>query len=148
MAGYRSGISHRLAATPLQYQPESTKTDSTWQERATADYLRGAWAAFAAWPIIGLIFYGWSTFAPGNNTDALVGLGMGDQGCASTLLPSLGYDGLHGCASMPSISHKHVTIIACIVTVSRHARQLSASRNHEVYNFQAEPHGQMVHGRQ
>lgn len=127
---------------------ESTKTDSTWQERAMGDYLRGAWAAFAACPATGLINYGWPTFALDNNTDTLVGLGMGAQGYGLTLLPSLAYDDLCGPVSMPSMYCEHIMTDGHTVPISRHAEQLSAGRYHDAYDFQAETHDPRIGGRQ
>lgn len=53
---------------------EASLTDSTWQERALGDYIRGAWAAFAAYPEEGLeTLYGWPKYDVLNQTLVLLG---------------------------------------------------------------------------
>lgn len=54
---------------------EVTKTDSTWEERAVGDYLRGAWSAFARCPESGLAGYGWPLYKRGEATEVLIGMG-------------------------------------------------------------------------
>ena len=61
---------------------EASRTDSTWHERALGDYMRGAWATFAAYPEHGLnTLYGWPYYSAKNQT--LVLLGQNNQTVAA-----------------------------------------------------------------
>jgi cholinesterase len=66
------------ADSKLREHPPSTE-----DERAVSEYMQGAWVAFAKNPAKGLAGYGseggWPLWRPGNGTDGLVELGVGNK---------------------------------------------------------------------
>jgi carboxylesterase type B len=64
-----------------------TKSEGSWfpceaptkDEKVVSEYMQGAWVAFAKDPVDGLLTYGWPKWTPGNGTDALAELGMGNK---------------------------------------------------------------------
>lgn len=53
---------------------DSSGADSTWQQRAFGNYIRGAWAAFASQPECALTdIYGWPQYSPTAQTLILLG---------------------------------------------------------------------------
>lgn len=89
------GGAYHGAELTLLFGTESQLEPSTAEEDAFAEYLKGAWVAFAKDPVAGLSTYegGWPTYDPAAET--LVRLGFENQVGTNLAFPEL-YDA--GCA--------------------------------------------------